>query len=128
MTIARTTSTAARRIGSTAALATTLLVAGCIETVEGTRDFGAGFDTRKGTATGNIAQRTDGAWVFTLTRGKHVCTARFDDPARAGGTELSTLLCTNGGTGTATVVYGRDATPDRVVYAETGKGGGTIRF
>ncbi|MDE0589996.1 hypothetical protein OU789_08675 [Halocynthiibacter sp. C4] len=57
-----------------------------------------------------------------------MCTAVYDDIATANARELSTLTCTDGKSGNATIVYGADAQPDRVVYSVTGGGGGTINF
>ncbi len=110
------------------AFAGMMLLAGCLETVDGTSDFGAGRDTAGGASSGRIVQTTDGDYLFTLSRAGAVCTARFEGGASAGSTDLQNIACTDGGRGTATVVYGSGGAPDRVVYAVNGEGGGTINF
>jgi len=107
-----------------------LLLGACLETTgSSTLETGTGFDTAQSDQSrGSIARGASGKYIFSLSRDAGACTTVFDAPASAGKTDLSTLRCTDGSTGTATVVYGADATPDRVVYAVNGSGGGTIRF
>jgi hypothetical protein len=114
-----------------ACLAAAVVVAGCDEsmrTVEGSRDVGSGYDSGAGTVSGNISERNDGSHLFVLTRGSATCTAVFDEPPAAGSSELSPINCTDGNNGNATVVYGSDGQPDRVVYNAGLDGGGTITF
>ncbi|OWU70492.1 hypothetical protein ATO3_19670 [Marinibacterium profundimaris] len=73
-----------------------------------------------------MSARSGGGYTFVLNRDRAVCTAVFEDAAAAGATELSDLDCSGGNEGTATIVYGSDSRPDRVVYAVNGLGGGTI--
>ncbi|WP_428927700.1 hypothetical protein [Marinibacterium sp. SX1] len=119
-----------RPLAGLACLAMTALVAGCMETSGSTSSIatGTGNDSGSGNVTGSINERSSGGYTFVLNRDGGVCTAVFDAPPAAGDTELSNLNCSGGGAGTATVVYADDATPDRVVYAVNGEGGGTITF
>lgn len=99
----------------------------CVETSGGSSvQTGSGNDTTAGSVRGSVSARSGGGYTFVLTRGSTVCTAGFEDAAAAGATELSDLDCSGGSDGTATIVYGSDARPDRVVYAVNGLGGGTI--
>ncbi|MGS4947908.1 hypothetical protein ACVDG3_20765 [Meridianimarinicoccus sp. RP-17] len=99
----------------------------CVETSGSSSvQTGSGNDTAEGSVRGSVSARSGGGYTFVLTRGSTVCTAVFEDVAAAGATELSDLDCSGGNEGTATVVYGPDATPDRVIYAVDGLGGGTV--
>ena len=75
---------------------------------------------------GTSGSSGSGGSTFVLNRDGAVCAAVFDETPAEGDTELSNLSCSRGGTGTATVVYAGDASPERVVYAVNGEGGGTI--
>ena len=107
-----------------------LLCAACVET--------GGLDTLKtgsGMATagdddarGSIGRAGSGDYIFALRREDASCTAVFEGPETAGRSDLSDLRCTDGGRGTATVVYGSDLTPNQVVWAVNGSGGGNVRF
>lgn len=120
-----------RTLAGFASLTVMALVAGCMETSGSsgsTLATGTGNDSGAGSVSASINQRSSGGYTFVLNRDGAVCTAVFDETPAPGDTELSNLSCSGGGTGTATIAYASDATPDRVVYAVNGEGGGTIRF
>ncbi|MAM62443.1 hypothetical protein [uncultured Maritimibacter sp.] len=116
-----------RHIAALAAIAVTCTA--CMETDGGSSlQTGSGNDTAAGSVRGSVSARPGGGYTFLLNRDRTVCTAVFDDAASAGATELSDLNCSGGNEGTATIIYGSDATPDRVIYAVNGVGGGTINL
>lgn len=99
------------------------LVAGCIETVEGTTETAIGTDSGSGISGGRVTQTTDGDYIFVLRRGTATCTARFEGVATAGVTDAEPLACTNGERGNTVVLYGSDGTPSRVTYYIGGERG-----
>jgi len=107
-----------------------LICASCTETTGRNDSFesGIGRDTADSLVSGTIRQGGSGRYTFVLNRAGTVCTANFESPAQAGKSDLARLYCAGGGNGTATVVYGGNARPERVVYAVIGSGGGTITF
>lgn len=117
-----------RRSTGIAAIAATMLTAACV-TEEGSGGYrGKGYDSKTGEAHGSMTARSDGGYTFTLSRDGAVCSARYSGTTRPGTTEMSALTCSGGANGTATVVYGADAKPSRIVYAVNGSGGGAISF
>ncbi|WP_188791680.1 hypothetical protein [Salipiger pallidus] len=106
-----------------------LLIAGCVpDTGDTTYERGTTRDYSADDASGSLTSRSDGGRTLTLSRDGTVCSGRFDDPAKARATELTTLRCSGDARGTATLMYDGDAEPDRVVYAINGQGGGSIEF
>jgi len=99
------------------------LVAGCIETVDGTTETAIGTDSGSGISGGRVTQTTDGDYVFVLRRGTATCTARFEGVATAGITDAEPIVCTNGERGNTVVLYGADGTPSRVTYYIGGERG-----
>ncbi len=105
-----------------------VLCASCSETTNSSVERGFGTDSVDGSVNGTLNSRSDGGYSLVLNKGGRVCTAVFESFAATGKSDLSTLNCTKGGRGTATIVYRDDGQPESVVYAVTGAGGGTIRF
>ncbi|WP_108257988.1 hypothetical protein [Mangrovicoccus ximenensis] len=116
-----------------AAVSAALLAAGCMETTSsgsmssGSASFsGSTRDSGGESVDARLNPRSGGGYTLVLKRGEVLCTGVFDDAAVAGGTELASLNCTGDHDGTATVVYGGDAEPSRVVFSVIGLGGGTV--
>ncbi len=116
-----------------ALLSAALLAAGCMETTtsgglsSGSSTFsGSTRDSGGESVDARLTPRTSGGYSLVLKRDDVLCTSVFNDAAVAGGTELSSLNCTGEYKGTATVVYGGDAEPSRVVFSVIGLGGGTV--
>lgn len=109
-----------------AAFAAVLLFAGCVETTGSSLQSGSTEDSGGETTRASVSARSGGGYSLVLNRDGVVCTAAFEDAATAGGTELARMNCSGGNDGTATIVYASDATPDRVVFAVNGEGGGSV--
>jgi hypothetical protein len=99
------------------------LVPGCIEGTEST----TAFNSSGGTSSGTVIPRRSGGYTLSFTAEGNNCTAVFDT-VRPGGTQLSPVNCTGGGSGNATMVYAADGSPDRVTFGGLGIGSGTLVF
>lgn len=99
------------------------LLPGCLEGTEST----TAFNSSGGTSTGTVIPRSGGGYTLSFTAPGNNCTAVFDEVV-PGGTELSPVTCSGGGSGNATMVYASDGTPDRVTFGGIGIGSGTLVF
>ncbi len=106
-------------------------MAACIEntSIEAPTASVTGQDYGGDVVSVSIRPRGDGKQVATLSGGlDFTCTSVFDDLPTAGGSELSTITCTDGTSGSATLRYDASAQPTQFVYSRTGGKGGSLRF
>ncbi len=123
------------KVMAAALIATSLFVAACVETSGTSGGLAAptatavGQDNTGDTVSVALRARDDGNQTVTLSGGlDYTCTGVLDEPPAAGGSELTTIACTDGNNGTATLVYGASAQPSQFVFSRPGQNAGSLRF
>ena len=106
-----------------AALTVLTLLAGCIEGSESATTA----NSSGGMSTGTVVPRSDGGYNVLFTAQGNNCSATYNDVV-PGGTELSPVTCSGGGSGNATLVYGADGKPEKLTFGGLGIGSGTLVF
>ncbi|MEV8468775.1 hypothetical protein AB0T83_18610 [Fluviibacterium sp. DFM31] len=109
------------------------LVAACAETGGTTASAptasAVGQDSTGDTVSVALRARGDGNQTVTLSAGlDYTCNGVLEDAPAASASELTNIVCTDGSTGTATLVYDATAQPSQFVFSRPGKSAGSIRF
>lgn len=116
-------------------LALLCLVTACVETDGASIGLTAptasavGQDNGGDTVSVALRPRDDGSQTLTVSGGlDYSCTGILDEAPSARGSELTTITCTDGNNGTATVVYNASAEPSQAVFSRPGENVASLRF